>query len=257
MKRKSPTRHKRHQSDQDADSQKEQPFFSAGRDRAFFSSASTDAFFQPVAATGGSAPAQTATASASTPEPYYISFTHVAPPARPDHSQANPGPSGTGANRAGFTRISHRPSLSIAWGRTPTPNAQGQIGIYVRSANVGFDAHTLTVAISSDYPSGSCPYGVTYAHEYRHAYNFLRIFREHRPTMVQRAEGISLPTMQHPLYVDPAQADVSQEQIAAPLVQAIRDVKSQITADMTTDRNAMDSPDAYAHEYAQCPASEW
>lgn len=256
MKRKSPTRHKRQQSDKEADSQKEQPFFSAGRDRAFFSSASTDAFFQPAAGSAGSAPAQAPTA-ASTPDPYYISFTHVAPPAQPDHSQANPGPSGTGANRAGFTRIGHRPSLSIMWGRTPTPNDQGQIGIYVRSANVGFDAHTLTVAISSDYPPGSCPYRVTHAHEYRHAYNFLRIFREHRLTMVQQAEGIPLPKMQNPLYVDPAQAGAMQEQLADPLVQAIRGVKSQITADMTADRNAMDSPDAYAHEYAQCPASEW
>lgn len=143
------------------------------------------------------------------------------------------------------------------WESTPTPNAQGQVGLFVRSANVGFNVHTLLVAISSDYPRGSCPYRVTYAHEYRHAYNFLRIFREHRATMVQRAEGIPLPTMQHPLYVDPAQAGVMQEQIGDTLEQAIRDVKSQITADMTADRNTMDSPGAYAHEYAQCPASEW
>jgi hypothetical protein len=75
--------------------------------------------------------------------------------------------------------------------------------------------------------------------------------------MVQRAEGIPLPTEQNPHYVDPAQVDTTQEQMAAPLVQAIREVKSQITNDMTADRNAMDSPAAYAQEYAQCPSTDW
>ncbi len=75
--------------------------------------------------------------------------------------------------------------------------------------------------------------------------------------MVKKAEGIPLPTAQNPRYVDPAMVNATQEQIAAPLAQAIRAVKSQITADMTADRNAMDSPTAYAQEYAQCPSSEW
>ncbi|NEQ54014.1 MAG: hypothetical protein F6K11_28435 [Leptolyngbya sp. SIO3F4] len=255
MKRKAPTRRDRTVKEQDT---QKLPFFSQDRTAAFFQSSGTDAFFQPPAKHGhGHAAGSTTTPSSTTPTPYYISFTHVAPPARPDHSQSNPGPSDNAANRAGFTRISHRPSLSIAWGRTLMPNAQGQIGIFVRSANVGFNVHTLTVAISSDYARGSCPYRVTYAHEYRHARNFLNIFRNHRPTMVQRAEGIPLPTAQAPRYVDPAQANATQEQIAAPLVQAIREVKGQITADMEADRDGMDSPSSYAHEYAQCPSSDW
>lgn len=257
MKRKSPTRQDRHQRGRDVNSQKETPFFSREQKGAFFQPSVTEAFFQPAATPGGSAPSRPATGASSTPAPYYISFTHVAPPASPDHSQSNPGPPGNAANRAGFTRVTHRPSLSIMWDSTLTSNAQGQVGIFVRSANVGFNVHTLLVAISSDYPRGSCPYRVTYAHEYRHAHNFLRIFRQHRATMVQRAEGIPLPTEQNPHYVDPAQVDTTQEQMAAPLVQAIREVKSQITNDMTADRNAMDSPAAYAQEYAQCPSTDW
>mgnify|MGYP001795201900 CR=1 FL=1 len=253
MKRKAPTH--RDQSPREPDRQK-RPFFSQAPTAAFFQSSSTNAFFQPPAKQSAQNAPAAATAAAA-PAPYYISFTHVATPASPDHSQANPGPPGNAANRAGFTRISHRPSLSIAWDHTPIPNAQGQVGIFARSANVGFNAHTLTVAISSDYARGSCPYRVTYAHEYRHARNFLRIFRHHRPTMVQRAQGIPLPTAQAPRYVDPTQTDAAKEQLAAPLVQAIRDVKGQITADMVADRNGMDSPSAYAQEYAQCPRSDW
>ncbi|MEO0406914.1 MAG: hypothetical protein AAF289_06145 [Cyanobacteria bacterium P01_A01_bin.135] len=256
MKRKSPTRYKRHQPDKEADSQKEQPFFSQGRDRTFTSSA-TGAFFQPAAASGSAAQSSPRAGTSSTPAPYYISFIHVPPPARPDHSQVNPGPGNNAANRAGFTRISHRPSLSFVWAQTHTPNAQGQTGIFVRSANLLFNAHTLTVAISARYPRGSCPYRVTYAHEYRHARNFLRIFRQHRPTMVQAAQGIPLPTAQAPRYVDPDQAGAVQRQIEAPLVQAVGSVKAQITADMVADRNTMDSPAAYAGEYAQCPRSDW
>ena len=75
--------------------------------------------------------------------------------------------------------------------------------------------------------------------------------------MVQRAQGIPLPTAQAPRYVDPTQTDAAKEQLAAPLVQAIRDVKGQITADMVADRNGMDSPAAYALEYAHCPRSAW
>lgn len=257
MKRKSPTHRERNHRGKEVDLRSEKPFFSKGQDTAFFSSSGTEAFFQPAAIPGGSAQLRPAMGASSTPAPYYISFTHVAPPASPDHSQSNPGPPGNAANRAGFTRVTHRPSLSIMWDRTFTPNAQGQVGIFVRSANVGFNVHTLLVAISSDYPCGSCPYRVTYAHEYRHAHNFLRIFRQHRATMVQRAEGIPLPTEQNPRYVDPAQENTVQEQIAAPLVQAIREVKTQITNDMSADRNAMDSPAAYAQEYAQCPSSDW
>ena len=255
MKRKAPTR--RDRPTKEPNTQK-QPFFSQDQISAFFPSATADAFFQPTATQPASTRAAGSTAASATPAPYYISFTHVAPPARPDHSQANPGPSsGNASNRAGFTRISYRPSLSIAWDRVSAPNAQGQIGLFIRSANVGFNVHTLTVAISSDYARGSCPYRVTYAHEYRHAHNFLRIFRNHRPTMVQKAQGIPLPTAQAPRYVAPAQANAAQGQIAAPLVQAIRDVKGQITADMHADRASMDSPSAYAREYAQCPRSEW
>ncbi|MEM9214090.1 MAG: hypothetical protein AAGD25_07050 [Cyanobacteria bacterium P01_F01_bin.150] len=259
MKRKAPTHPERSKELNTPSS-----FFSSQKTAGFFQSSSTDSFFQPPKAhqhskgeqaTGGQG--KGAIASSSVPAPYYISFTHVAPPARPDHSQPNPGPPGKSVNRAGFTHISHRPSLSIAWGRTPMPNSQGQIGIFVRSANVGFNVHTLTVAISSDYARGSCPYQVTYAHEYRHARNFLRIFRNHRSTMVQRAQGIVLPTAQTPCYIDPTQINTIQNQIADPLIRAIKDVKSQITADMVADRDSMDSPSSYAKEYSQCPRADW
>ena len=269
MKRKAPTRRDRpldRLRDRPVDRLRDRPtknpntqkqaFFSPGRTSAFFPSATTNAFFQPTT-TQPTTQATGSTSASTTPAPYYISFTHVAPPAQPDHSQLNPGPPGNASNRAGFTRLSYRPSLSIKWDHIPKPNAKGQIGLFAWSAKVGFDVHTLTIAISSQYASGSCPYRVTRAHEYRHARNFLRIFRNHRSTMVQKAQGIPLPTAQTPHYVAPAQVTATQNQLAAPLVQSIRAVKRQITSDMNTDRDSMDSPSSYAQEYAQCPMSEW
>ena len=260
MKRKAPTRHDRpmdglRDRPTKAPNIQNQPFLSPDRTSAFFPSATTDAFFQPSKTQPVSHP--TSAAASAVPAPYDISFTHVNPPAQPDHSQLNPGPPGNAANRAGFTRMSHRPSLAIKWDNVAKPNAKGQIGLFVRLAKVGFNVNTLTIAISSKYAHGSCPYQVTRAHEYRHAHHFLKIFHSHRATMIKKAQGIPLPTEQAPRYMAPTQIGAAQKQISAPVAQAIRDVKKQMKADLNADRTNMDSPSSYAKEHAQCPKSDW
>lgn len=255
MKRKAPTRQDRTPKEPDA---QKRPFFSQDQTGLFFSSSGVDAFFQPPKKQSSQGQSVNKTVSSSTPPaPYHISFTNVAPPAQPDHSKANPGPPGNAANRAGYTHMRYNPSLNVSWNHVPVRNAQGQAGLFVEAANVGFHVIVLTVAISSKYARGSCPYRVTYAHEYRHVRNFLNIFRSHRSTMVKKVQGIPLPTAKSPRYVDPAQASAAQAQIVAPLVQAIKDVKGQIKTDINADRSSMDSSSSYAKEYAQCPRSAW
>ena len=187
--------------------------------------------------------------------PYYVSFQHVWPPAM-HHSLSLPGPSGTGADRAGFTRVRVRKRVTIVWGHGPA-RADGKIPLFAHSVNVFFRLDPIEVFISSDYAVGSCPYRVTLRHEMSHVRAFIRIFHSYRQTLIRRLNLISFPTESTPRWVNPGDLTALQTSLGAPVAQAVKDVASDLKAAMEADRNAKDSPSAYAAVYAQCPASEW
>jgi hypothetical protein len=190
-------------------------------------------------------------------EPYFVHFSHEAPPQSPDHSDPNPGP--PGANRAGYTRVRLKPRMTVAWetGQSVNTEEGSQVPLYVQSANIFFQLHSIQVSISSTYEAGSCPYRVTRDHEYEHVHAFLRIFREHRETMVQRVNGIPLPTEEAPRLVPENQVGAEQNRTMEPVVRAIREVQETIRATMEADRRARDAPSAYERVYRQCSSEEW
>ncbi len=212
-----------------------------------------------------SGPAATAAASppaAAPPQaraPYYISFTHVAPPPEPDHSRENPGPSAGDVDRAGYTRVRVKPRMTISWGSLPESVVDGvrTLPVYVRSANIYFHLDPVEVFVSSRYRVGSCPYRVTRRHEYEHVAAFLSIFRQHREAMVRRANAVQLPLAASPRHVPATAVDSEQDQLAAPLVQAVREVRGLIGSAMRADRNVRDAPAAYRAIHGRCPADEW
>ena len=191
--------------------------------------------------------------------PYFINFTNVAPPASPDNSLVNPGPSSTGADRAGFVRVTNKPRMSIAWDNLLPAMVGGArtVPLFVRSANIFFRLDPIAVFVSSQYAVGSCPYRVTKEHEYQHVSAFLRIFHRHRETMVRRANAIRLPTEASPKNVLETNIDGEQARIEAPIVQAVKDVRDLIGREARADRNAKDAPAAYARVHARCPRDEW
>jgi hypothetical protein len=202
--------------------------------------------------TGGATPARVKS-------PYYINFTNVVPPPQPDHSQENPGPSSSGADRAGYTSVRLRRRMTVGWDNLPAVIVGGvrMLPLYVRSANIFFRLDPIEVYVSSRYAVGSCPYRVTRRHERSHVSAFLRIFHRHRATMVERANAINLPTAASPRNVPVSNVDAQQNQVMEPVVQAIDDVRDLMVKEMNDDRTAKDTPSAYAQVYAQCPSSEW
>lgn len=225
-----------------------------------------DAPDQPVLSEGTTSaptPAPAASPPAGGPQPahapYYISFTHVAPPAAPDHSQENPGPSTGSVDRAGYTRVRVKPRMTISWDSLPESEVAGvrTVPMYVRSANIYFHLDPIEVFVSSKYRVGSCPYRVTRQHEYEHVAAFLSIFRQHRETMVRRANAVQLPVVASPRHVPAATVDSEQAQLAAPLVQAVLEVRGLIGSAMRADRNVKDAPASYRAIHASCPLDEW
>lgn len=186
---------------------------------------------------------------------FYVSFTHEAPPAAPDHSRPNPGPAGSGTDRAGHTQALLHKRMTIAWDTGP-PEADGRVPLFAKSVNVYYTLD-LNVAVSSDYSAQSCPYRVTLAHENSHAEAFVRIFRESRQVLVRQLEGVDIPTRIRPALVTPNEVAMREDEIGERLKQVIIVHARQLVSAMKVDRNAKDAPAAYQAIYTRCPASEW
>ena len=210
----------------------------------------------PVGAQGGSPLGLSNGAVAAPQSPLYVSFINELPPAAPDHSQANPGPGGTTADRAGYSRATIKKRMVITW-NTGRTSPDGRVPLFARSVNVYFQLVNLQLSVSSDYAKGSCPYEVTLAHERTHIAAFSRYFSRRARPLVRDLEAVSVPTAAAPTLVDPAADDAEQESVAARLSAVIKQHSADIKATQDADRAAKDSPAAYAAIHARCPAAEW
>ena len=186
----------------------------------------------------------------------YVSFQNAMPPDAPDHSQSNPGPAGSTADRAGYTRVRVQKSASIAW-EFEAPDASGRIPVYAQSVNVFYRLDPIEVYVSSDYAENSCPYRVTLHHERSHVEAFARIFHAARATLVSQLAGLSVPTEHAPMPVPPADVEAFQNNIGTQLRAIVNAHSRDLVNGMEADRNAKDSPAAYSLVYGQCPASDW
>ena len=190
------------------------------------------------------------------PSAVYVSFQNAAPPRTPDHSQANPGPDGARANRAGYTRVRLQKHISIAWGNAPLAS-DGRIPLYIQSANIFYRLDPIEVLVSSDYAEGSCPYRVTLAHEQSHVEAFLRIFHAGRASLLERLADVAIPTLVNPVLVNARDIQTTQDSIGEGVRQVILAHSAGMVADMEADRTAKDAPAAYRAVYTQCPAASW
>jgi hypothetical protein len=190
-------------------------------------------------------------------EPYRVNFIHADVPSTPDHSMQNPGPSGGGANRAGYTQAILKKRLTVEWNNGPA-RADGMISLFATAVNVDFELNPITVAISSDYAESSCPYRVTLKHEVEdHVKPYIRIFLSYRSTLVNQLNAIMCPTKTTPAWVRPNGISQYQDALGERLKKTILDVNSKLKAEMDADRKAKDSPDRYKAVYRQCSPDEW
>ena len=190
-------------------------------------------------------------------KPYVVNFDHAAVPTTPDQSSPSPGPSTGGADRAGYTKAIIKKKLSIDWG-DGAARADGMVPFFARSATVDFALDPITVAVSSDYPTTSCPYRVTLKHEIEdHAKSYLKIFLSYKDILISRLNPIAFPTEAAPRWMKPDEIDAFQETLAQQVAVVIRVVAKQLFDDMDADRKAKDSPQSYAALYAQCSAADW
>jgi hypothetical protein len=187
---------------------------------------------------------------------FYVSFQNVAPPAVPDHSQQNPGPAGSTADHAGYTRVRLQKRASVAW-ETGAPAADGRIPLYAQSVNVFYRLDPIEFFVSSDYAVGSCPYRMTDVHERSHVEAFTRIFHEGRATLLQDLSGLAVPTRTAPALVDPANVTAFQDALGGNLRGLVVAHSARLVAQMDADRRVKDAPAAYATTYAQCPSADW
>ena len=196
------------------------------------------------------------TSAAPSSSVFYVSFVNVAPPAAPDHSLANPGPSGATANRAGYTRVRIQKRMTIPWDTLPALS-DGRVPFFAQSVNTFYRLDPIEVYVSSDYAVGSCPYRVTLEHERSHVNAFLQIFHAGRDSLVTELNGVSVPTRGAPRIAAPDAVETEQETIGENLRQAVIRHSAGLVSQMEADRNAKDSPASYARVYARCPAAEW
>jgi hypothetical protein len=174
----------------------------------------------------------------------------------PDHSQSAPGPARTGADRAGYTRVEVQKRASFFRDNGPA-RADGLVPFFFRSGNIFFWLDPIEIAVSSDYPVGSCPYRVTWQHELSHAHAYAEIFHSFRDVLVKRLNRIELPTESSPQWVDPAVITVVGAQLERPVVDAVKQLNREMLDAMKADRAAKDSPSSYAAVYRQCSPAEW
>jgi hypothetical protein len=190
-------------------------------------------------------------------EPYRVNFNHADVPSTPDHSKHNPGPPGGGADRAGYTRAVLTKKASVGWDNGE-PRADGMVPLFATAVNVDFALDPITVAISSDYDEGSCPYRVTLKHEVEdHVKPYIAIFLSYRDRLVTLLNGIKFPTKSTPTWIRPNNIEAFQDALGEKLKAAIQEISSKLKSEMDADRRVKDSPEAYKAIYRQCPPDEW
>jgi len=205
------------------------------------------------------APAASSSAVAAAPTALYVvTFNHADVPSAPDHSTASPGgPSTSGADRAGYTKAIFKKHVEIEWDNGPA-RADGMVPFFCRTVTVVFTLDPITVAVSSDYPVGSCPYRVTLKHEIEdHAKAYIKIFLSYKDILVIKLNAITFPTERAPRWMKPKEIPALQATLGKQVEETVKAVASSLVADMDKDRRAKDSPEAYAAIYRQCPAADW
>jgi hypothetical protein len=191
--------------------------------------------------------------------PYYVSFSTDRIPTVVDHSSSNPGPSGTGANRAGWTRT----NLSASGGpefvpRTGPARADGKVPFYFQSINVRFTLGDFIVKISSDYSVRSCAYNATRRHEFdAHLYRPIRIFLSYRDPLIERLNAVTVPTQTAPQWALPTGVAALQEGFEDRVKEAVYIVYKNLKMALHTARDEEDDAEHYSLVYDQCSPSEW
>ena len=190
-------------------------------------------------------------------KPFYVSFAHDPIPRQVDHSRGRPGPGGGTANRAGFTSVTSRPRLTLAWD-TGTPGRNGSIPIFVQSANIYFRLTDFVIAISSDYAPGSCAYNATLRHELEaHIRDPIRIFHSYRDVLIRRINTLTIPTREAPLYLAPGRVSDGQAEIERQIVEAIGQTRADLVRALQQARSRHDSSASYRIVHAQCTDAQW
>lgn len=190
-------------------------------------------------------------------KPFYVSFTHDRIPQRVDHSRSQPGPSGSAANRAGYTSVTSKARLTIAWD-AGSSGADGRVPIYARSVNVYFRLADFVIAISSDFARRSCAYQATLRHELdAHIYDPIRIFHSYRDVLIRRLNAIAVPTQQTPLRVAANQVEFNQAMLERQIVGAIGQTRRELARDLRQARDRHDNAQSYRLVHNQCADAQW
>lgn len=190
-------------------------------------------------------------------KPFYVSFTHDRIPQWVDHSHSQPGPPGGSANRAGYTSVTSKARLTIAWDAGHS-GVNGQIPVFARSVNVYFRLTDFVIAISSDFTRRSCAYQTTLRHELdAHIYDPIRIFHSYRDVLIRRLNTINVPTQQTPLRMAADQVESRQEMLESRIVNAIGQTRRELVRDLRLARDRHDSAESYRLDHNQCTDAEW
>jgi len=206
-------------------------------------------------------PAPAASSSPVTAAPtalYVVTFKHADVPSTPDHSTSSAGgPSTSGADRAGYTKAILKKHVEINWDNGPA-RADGMVPLFCRAVTAVFALDPITVAVSSDYPVGSCPYRVTLKHEIEdHAKPYIKIFLSYKEILLNKLNAITFPTERAPRWIKPKEIPALQDTLGKKVEETVKAVAGSLVADMDKDRRAKDSPEAYAAIYRQCSAADW
>jgi hypothetical protein len=162
-----------------------------------------------------------------------------------------------GADRAGYTSVKQRARVTFVWDNGPARN-DGMVPFFARSVNVFFWLDDFIVAVSSDYPAGSCVFNATRRHEFEsHIRRPMQIFHSYREILITRLNAIPLPTEQMPLWLQPQTIAIRQQQLESQVAQAVGLIKQQLVLALRVDRDAQDSARSYQLVYDMCSPEEW
>jgi len=197
-------------------------------------------------------------AMAEAKKPFYVSFTHDHIPQRIDHSRSQHGPPGGAANRAGYTSVTSKARLTLAWDDGPA-GADGRLPIFAQSVNVYFRLTDFLVAITSDFVARSCAYQVTLRHKLEaHIYDPIYLFHSSRDVLIRRLNAIVVPTREAPLRVASiAEATTRQAEVERQIVNAIGQTRRELVRDLQQARDRHDSAASYRLVYNQCTDTQW
>lgn len=190
--------------------------------------------------------------------PFYVSFSHDQIPQRVDHSRSRPGPAGGAANRAGYTSVTSKARLTIAWDDGPR-GSDGRLPLFARSVNIYFRLTDFVVAISSDFVARSCAYQATLRHELQaHIYDPIRIFHSYRDVLIRRLNAIPVPTADAPIRVGSAtEFEAQQARVERQIVDAIGQTRRELVRDLRQARDRHDSSASYRLVHNQCTDTQW